>query len=86
MQNSGIMHIPNPRRTERSVKHPRGSALRKELTTIIIFANYDYFCNISFSRSLLYGIHTMKFFNTGLIFSPEVFILCIKYGGRELGP
>ena len=62
-----MMHIPNPRHTENPFKHPWWSALRKELTAIIIFANYEYSCNISFSVSLLYGINIIKFFNTGLI-------------------
>ena len=35
-------------------------------------------CDISFSRFLLYEINIMKFSNTGLIFPPELFILCKK--------
>ena len=38
----------------------------------------NYFCNISFSRLLLYEINIMKFLNTGLILTLEVFILCKK--------
>ena len=37
-----------------------------------------YFRNISFSQSLLYEINFMNFFNTSLIFTPEVFLLCKK--------
>ena len=36
---------------------------------------YDYFRNINFSRSLPYKTN-MVFLSAGLIFSPEVFILC----------
>ena len=45
--------------------------------TILIFANYNNVRNISFSRSLLYDTD-MNFFNAGLIFTPEDFILCKK--------
>ena len=38
----------------------------------------NYFRDISFSRFLLYEINIMKFSNTGLIFPPELFILCKK--------
>ena len=43
-----------------------------------IFKDCHYFRNISFSVTLLYEINIMNFLNTGLIFSPEVFILCKK--------
>ena len=52
----------------------------------------NYFRNINFSCSLLYEINIMNFLNTGLIFTPEVFILCKKVqgewgaGGGEGGP
>ena len=36
--------------------------------------NYNYFRNISFSRSLLYEISIMNFIKTGLIFTPEVLL------------
>ena len=40
--------------------------------------------NLSFSRSLLYETNTMNYFNTGLIFTPEVLILCKNgWGSRE---
>ena len=39
---------------------------------------YNYFRNTSFSRSLLYEINIINFFNTGLIFTKEAFILCKK--------
>ena len=41
-----------------------------------IVKGYNYFCNISFSSSPFYEINIMNFLNTGLIFTPEVFILC----------
>ena len=46
----------------------------------------NYFRDISFSRFLLYEINIMKFSNTGLIFPPELFILCKKkvWGPRGL--
>ena len=37
-----------------------------------------YFCSISLSRSLPHEINIMNFFNTGLIFTLEVVILCRK--------
>ena len=57
-----------------------------QLMTKIIYANYSYKLNISFSHSLLYETNIMDFFNTGLIFTPEVFILCKKvWGARGTG-
>ena len=50
-----------------------------------IVKGYNYFRNINFSRSLLYEINTMNSFNTGLIFTPEVFILC-KQVRESRGP
>lgn len=44
-----------------------------------IFANYSYFLDISFSRSL---INIMNILNTVLIFTLEVFILCKKICGQ----
>ena len=45
----------------------------------------NYFRDISFSRFLLYEINIMNFLNTGLIFTPEVVILCKKvWGTREI--
>ena len=43
-----------------------------------IVNGFNYFRNISFSGSLLYKRNIMNSFNTGLIFSPEVFIPCKK--------
>ena len=40
--------------------------------------DYNYIRNLCFSLSLLYEINIMVFFNTGLIFAPEVIILCKK--------
>ena len=54
--------------------------LVKELMVIIVFTNYNYFCNISFSCSLPYEINIMNFFNTGPIFGSEVLTICKKYG------
>ena len=42
-----------------------------------IVNSYNYFHNVSFSRCPLYEIN-MNFFHTGLIFTPEVYILCKK--------
>ena len=44
-------------------------------TDVIIFTNYNC-CNISFSRPLLYEI-SIYFFNSGLIFTLEVFMCCM---------
>ena len=41
-----------------------------------IVKSCNYFCDITYSRFLLYEINIMKFLNTGLIFTPEVFTLC----------
>ena len=46
---------------------------------------YRYFCNISFSCSLLYEIKITNFFSEALIFTPEVFILRKKVWGPETG-
>ena len=59
--------------------------LLKYLTTITFFTNYNFFGNISFSRSLFYKINTLSFFNIGLIFTPDVFILYRKVWGSK-GP
>ena len=42
-----------------------------------IVNSYKYFHNIGFTPSLLYE-KDMTFFNAGLIFTPEVYILCKK--------
>ena len=48
-----------------------------------IVNSYNYFRIISFSRSLLYEIYIMNFFNTGLSFTPEILFLCkIVWGTR----
>ena len=49
-----------------------------------IVNQYNYFRNISFSRYLLHEID-ITFFNAGLIFIPEVFILRKKMGAKESG-
>ena len=58
-------HIQKHRHIQNPVKH-------------VIVKSYNYFCNIIFSRSLLYEINIMNSFNAGLIFTPEVFIPCKK--------
>ena len=57
----------------------------RQKTPLYTTTNYNYFCNISFSRALPYDINIMSFFNSGLIFGPEVFILYKKYDGRGSG-
>ena len=52
------------------------------LTTIIIFANYNYFCKISFSGYLLYEINIMNFFNNGRILLQKYLFYLKMYGGR----
>ena len=48
-----------------------------------VINGYKYFYNINFSRPLLYEINLI-FFNTGLIFASEVFILYKKvWGGGD---
>ena len=42
----------NQRQIQNPVKHLRWSIVEKLLTAIVVFANYNYFCNISFSHSL----------------------------------
>ena len=69
----------------RPVKYLLPSILLKYLTTITFFTNYNFFGNISFSRSLFYKINTLSFFNIGLIFTPDVFILYRKVWGSK-GP
>ena len=51
-----------------------------------IVNDYNYFRNLCFSRSLLHEINIMIFFSTGLIFTPEIFILGKNVWdlGREL--
>ena len=45
----------------------------------------NYSRDISFSRFLPYEISIISFLNTGLLFAPEVFILCKKvWVPREL--
>ena len=64
-------HIQNPRYIGNPVKHLQRNVLQKQSTAIIIFANYNYFRNISFSRS----VNIICFFK---YFTPKVFILCKK--------
>ena len=45
-----LAQIQNP------VKHLRWSIVQKVLTAVVVFANDNYFCNISFSSSLLFKI------------------------------
>ena len=46
-----------------------------------IVKGYNYYRDISFSRFLLLEINITNFLNTGLIFTPEVFILCKNVWG-----
>ena len=48
-----------------------------------IVTGCSYFRNISFSRFLLYEINIMNILNIGLIFTPEVIILCKKVWGMR---
>ena len=49
-----------------------------------IVNGYNYFRNTNFSRSLLYEINMMNFFNTGRTFAPEVFLPCRKLQGTNV--
>ena len=55
------------------------NTFENQLTAIIIFASYKYFCNISFSWPAAHEINLI--FNTSLIFTPEVFIICQRVWG-----
>ena len=67
------------------IQNPGMFRTRGIFNPIIIFSNYNYFLNINFPCSLLHEIYIMIFFNTGLIFTPEVFILCKNvWGSRGL--
>ena len=59
-------------------EHCQASAmvqLEKQLTAIIIFGSFNYFHNISFFGPLVHEINII-FLNSGLIFTPKVFIQC----------
>ena len=60
-------------------------AFTKRVNGYNCFANYNYFCNISFSRSLLYKTNIINFFNTGLILVQKYLFYVKKYGGRGPG-
>ena len=47
------------------------------------FIKYNYFRSISLPRSLLHKINTKNFFDTSLIFTPELAILCKKNMASE---
>ena len=64
-------HIRNPGAYSKACQNIFDSVLR----------NYHYIRDISFSRFLLYETNIIKFLNTGLIFTPEVFILRKKVWG-----
>ena len=78
-------HIQNLRHIRNPLKYLRCSVLRKQLTVITIFINYNYFRSISLPRCLLHEINIMNFFKKGLIFTPVVVILCKKLQ-RARGP
>ena len=94
IQNPGIMHILNLRHIEDPFKYPRWSALQKQLTAIIIFADLAK-CSrdISLSRSLLYVINILIFFNTGLISESAIegglwkklFLKLLQYSQENMG-
>ena len=65
-------YIQNLGHIQSSVKHLRWSVMRKQLK------DCNCFRNINFSRFLRYEINIMNFLNIGLIFTPEVIILCKK--------
>ena len=46
-----------------------------------IVKGYNYFRKIGFSRFLLYEINIMNFLKTGLVFNPELFVLCKNVWG-----
>ena len=48
-----------------------------------IVKDYNYFHDFSYSRFLLYEINIMKFLNTGIIFTPELFTLWKKEWRRR---
>ena len=52
---------------------------------IITFTNYIYFRSISLPRSLLYELNIVIFFNTGLLFTPEVVTMLYKTMARKRG-
>ena len=66
-----------PRNIQNPVKHLRQSVLQTQLTTIMIFAISAFY--------FLFFVKKKCFFNTCLIFTPEVFILCKKERGPR-GP
>ena len=45
-----LTKIQNP------IKHLQWSVVQKLLTAIVVFSNYNYFCNISFLSSLLFKL------------------------------
>ena len=50
-------HFQNPRHIQNPVKPLQWSALRKELTAVIIFTSFNHFRSIRLPRSLLYKIN-----------------------------
>ena len=46
----------NLRQIQNPVKRLQWSIVQKLLTAIAVFPNYNYYCNISFSHSLLFKI------------------------------
>ena len=87
MQNPCIILVPN---SEHAYSEPLQASTMRRFAKRVNSHNYiykfNYFCNISFSRSPPYEINIMNFFNAGLIFGPEVFILCKKYRLEGRGP
>ena len=71
LQNFGIFRT-------RAYSEPGAYSKLRQTSTMECFAKIvkgcNYFRNISFSRFLLHEINIMNSLNTGLIFTPEVFI------------
>ena len=78
---SKAWHSQYQRPIQKPVKDPWGCILQKQLMTTIIYTNYNYCCNISFSHPVLYERSIMIFLNTGLTFTRYVFILSKKVWG-----
>ena len=76
MQNPGLFRTVGYSESEAYSEPYQTSAMEhceKQLKAIIIFASYNYFCNISFSCTS--SSWNMIFFNAGLIFNTGVYSL-----------
>ena len=77
IQNAGVFEA-YPRHIQNPVKHQWWSVLRKQLTAIIIFANYNYFCSVSLITA--FSISWNKYDE---VVTLKVAILCKKTIVRE---